>query len=1296
MKREDPNVHAWLEPEVEARLVASLLGEASAFEEAELQRLMKERPEVAVYYGELKAMDGLLAESTRPIADEDQWRLAPERRSKILNLLGRESAPDHQHLRHVPARRRPVQAWVGWGALAAALAVCVGLGGWWLQRSSSTTKVGSASGALSRSPAGEEKGLAQLIWAEQPEVVEFEGFVNYGFLAESDQKEKKGEDASVFAFGRASAVEDDLITSLPYFADRAGTRGGVDRDGDLGMELEAVEGPTAVTSPPARANDEVEFTSKLEGQQLLTEERERELGRDFFADGLAANGRPAAEPQSTVTMDSGSLGFASDEEPLDAPSGGRASRLGGENDRSRDPMSRQPASVSEPADGRLAMALGDLNGYGARDEALLGGALGGGAGGDTGGGGAAEGSPTTGPGGQAGASAATGYESLGSAGGFGQISGINLIGPESQIRLGREIAATDDDYGVKGNSESLWIEIGQVASQESLAQANDQTAELATLLPSPNHRWHFSQPESLNLPIEDGEALLGEPGRGGELAAKREHLVDVDAVSGIAQTFENAPALAPGQQGQSQGQQQHQEAGSGQALFGDRFEWGANRGITVPSESAEASEQGARVEREAQTALSSTTAFPALVEVEESVVATAPEDLAADRLVVDLNAPALKAPEPLAESEPDDEVKKLAAKTKAPASGSVSETFGVEALVKSRESVESSSRGRLQALENTAPAASAPEEVRRRYGEELAKHSEDGGEALGLQEGLEDSRRRGSFAEAKRRLAEAEAADDAQAAEEARLKLLDLGERYRVVDLAAMRNRASSGGDPLTGEDGAVADSKDLSELKRDMDVEEAEQKPAAEAAAERTPVAGKPTSNALVEEAPPAPPEREDHASATPFSTFSLHVSDVSFKLAKAALLEGGETPDPSQIRVEDFVNAVDYGDPAPKLAEKVACQVEQAAHPFRQQRNLLRIALRTAEMGRSAGVPLRLTLLLDTSGSMERSDRRESVLRAMEVLTSQLTPEDTVTLIGFASRPRLVQDRLTGEALRQLPQLMRTIPSGGGSNLEEALLLGAEHARRQFDASGQNRVVLVTDGAANLGDANAESLREIVVGLRQEGIAFDACGVGADGLNDTILEALTRQGDGRYYFLDWPEDADAGFARQLAGAFRPAARNVKVQVRFNERRVGHYRLIGFEKHRLKKEDFRNDRVDAAELAAAEAGVALYEVEPLPQGQGEIGEVFVRFQDTRSGEMIERSWIIPYRPSLPAWERATPSIQLAGMAAFLGETLKRSPFAAAVDFDELAEIATNLRQHYGSSPRVAELLAMIAKVREW
>ncbi len=433
----------------------------------------------------------------------------------------------------------------------------------------------------------------------------------------------------------------------------------------------------------------------------------------------------------------------------------------------------------------------------------------------------------------------------------------------------------------------------------------------------------------------------------------------------------------------------------------------------------------------------------------------------------------------------------------------------------------------------------------------------------------------------------------------------------------------------------------------------------------------------------------KEVNAKETPFSTFSLHVSDVSFKLARDAFSKG-QWPDASRVRIEEFVNALDYGDPMPTQRERIACQIEQAIHPALQQRNLVRVSMRTAATGRSTSTPLRLTFLLDHSGSMERSDRRRTVQRVFQVLAGQLQQQDQVTLISFASQPRLLADRLPGLQAADALRLIEQLPSEGGTNLEEALRLAGEKAREQFTDGAQNRVILVTDGAVNLGDANPDSLTQMILSMRDSGIAFDAAGIAADGLNDEILESLTRQGDGRYYLLDSQDSVEDGFAKQIAGALRPAAKNVKVQVEFNSQRVGMYKLLGFEKHRLKTEDFRNDAVDAAEMAAAEAGVAVYQVQVKPDGVGDIGTVAIRFQDLGSGRMVEERWPITYDASAPRLERSTVSMKLAGVASLFAMKLKGDERASTIDLGYLREVVNTLPQAKFESPQVGSLRQML------
>lgn len=433
-----------------------------------------------------------------------------------------------------------------------------------------------------------------------------------------------------------------------------------------------------------------------------------------------------------------------------------------------------------------------------------------------------------------------------------------------------------------------------------------------------------------------------------------------------------------------------------------------------------------------------------------------------------------------------------------------------------------------------------------------------------------------------------------------------------------------------------------------------------------------------------------EQSAADEGVSTFSLHVNDASFKVV-AALLESGQWPDAERVREEEFVNALDYGDLSPTASERIAAKVEQAAHPFLGGRNLVRIGLRTASVGRDTRMPLHLTILLDTSGSMEREDRREIVARSLASLATMLSENDVVSLVGFSRNTRLLVDRVPGSRAGELVKTAMALPAEGGTNIEAALTLAGEIAERQFNADGQNRIVMLTDGAANLGGVDAERLMAMGSQFRQMGVALDCYGVGIDGLDDTVLEALTRKSDGRYFVLDVPQQADEEFAKAVAGTLSPLALDVKVQVRFNPDRVGGYRLIGFRKQRLNEEDFRNDAVDGGEIAAAAEGNALYQVEVVPDGAGDIGEVWVRFRDARTGEMIEKQWRIPYDENAKSLADADETMKMAGLAGLFAEALLKGAEIGGEEVKELEPLARDVVARRDYDERLKEMAKAVS-----
>jgi Mg-chelatase subunit ChlD len=445
---------------------------------------------------------------------------------------------------------------------------------------------------------------------------------------------------------------------------------------------------------------------------------------------------------------------------------------------------------------------------------------------------------------------------------------------------------------------------------------------------------------------------------------------------------------------------------------------------------------------------------------------------------------------------------------------------------------------------------------------------------------------------------------------------------------------------------------------------------------------------------AAPAPiPQPEVQTADSIFSTFSLNVSDVSFKLA-AASLEKGMMPEPATVRSEEFINAFDYRDPEPPPGVPVAFAWERAQYPFAQNRDLLRFSIKTAAQGRQPGRPLNLVLLLDNSGSMERADRVRIIHEALRVLAGQLQPQDLFSVVNFSRTAHLWVDGVPGNRATQMAEEVSGLTPEGGTNLEDAMDLAYLTALRHYLASGINRVVLLTDGAANLGNVDPEALKQKVETNRKQGVALDCFGIGWEGYNDDLLEVLSRNGDGRYAFLNTPEEATSEFAAKLAGALQVAASDVKVQVEFNPARVTAYRQIGYAKHQLTKEQFRDNSVNAAQIGAAEAGNALYAVEVNPAGTGPLCTVRVRFRIPGTTDYREHAWDVPFTGGAVALEQASPAMRLAATASALSEWLASSPYTGEVTTDRLLGYLSGVPEVYGADARPKKLEWMIRQAK--
>lgn len=191
---------------------------------------------------------------------------------------------------------------------------------------------------------------------------------------------------------------------------------------------------------------------------------------------------------------------------------------------------------------------------------------------------------------------------------------------------------------------------------------------------------------------------------------------------------------------------------------------------------------------------------------------------------------------------------------------------------------------------------------------------------------------------------------------------------------------------------------------------------------------------------------------------------------------------------------------------------------------------------------VPLNLSLVLDRSGSMHGS-KLHAARRAAAMLTRRLAPQDTVSVVTFDDEVDVVAHPATGEAQGELPALIDSIECGGTTNLSGGWLRGRDLVADNLREGGVNRVILLTDGRANVGLTEPGQL----IGLAQQGarvgVSTTTIGFGAD-YDEDLLQAMADAGQGGTYYIEKEDQASGVFEEELEGLLSIAAQNVRVTV--------------------------------------------------------------------------------------------------------------------------------------------------------
>ncbi|WP_439131681.1 YfbK domain-containing protein [Polaribacter sp.] len=429
---------------------------------------------------------------------------------------------------------------------------------------------------------------------------------------------------------------------------------------------------------------------------------------------------------------------------------------------------------------------------------------------------------------------------------------------------------------------------------------------------------------------------------------------------------------------------------------------------------------------------------------------------------------------------------------------------------------------------------------------------------------------------------------------------------------------------------------------------------------------------------------------SLNPLSTFSIDVDKASYSNVRRMINNGQKVPFDA-VKIEEMINYFDYQYPQPKDEHPFAIHTEVAKTPWNATTKLVKIGLQGKTFEQEDLPASNLTFLIDVSGSMGAQNKLPLLKAAFKLLVNQLRAKDKVSIVVYAGAAGVVLKPTSGNKKETILRALQNLESDGATAGGKGIELAYKLAEKNFKKSGNNRVILATDGDFNVGASSDKKMEELIVEKRKSGVFLSVLGFGYGNYKDAKLETLADKGNGNHAYIDSMQEAQKVFGKEFGGTLHTIAKDVKIQVEFNPNKVKGYRLIGYENRMLNDEDFLDDTIDAGELGAGHKVTALYEIilsgekseflKDVPElkykssqkmqsvNNNELFTVKFRYKKpsgTQSIEMVKVQENIILKPS--------QEMQFASAVALFGMKLRKSQYTKNIEKDIILALAKNGR----------------------
>lgn len=429
--------------------------------------------------------------------------------------------------------------------------------------------------------------------------------------------------------------------------------------------------------------------------------------------------------------------------------------------------------------------------------------------------------------------------------------------------------------------------------------------------------------------------------------------------------------------------------------------------------------------------------------------------------------------------------------------------------------------------------------------------------------------------------------------------------------------------------------------------------------------------------------------------SQVPLAVNTSSYELARR-YLEDGMLPPRSALRTEEFLAAVDYGYPQPKNGQAMALFAAAGPSPSRGgDLKLLQLGVQAAQVYDKARPGTRLTLVVDVSTSMQWGGRLEMVLRALGQVAQRMGPHDRISLVVFNEYASSVGEDVARDEMSQLLEVFRGIPAQGSTNVGAGLRLACAVAGR-YAATDRtvNRVMLLTDGLAELDGGTSGHIEQRLREAAARGIRLDAVDLGQEKVQEQLDEQLVRfatAGGGKVLRATSADQVGWAVLETITGQSQLVASEARLRVAFNPETVFAYRLLG---HEAKAIVGLMPARTEADFRSGQAATALYEVRLNPGGGNDVALAELTWSDPRTGQPHVLTRKLQRSDFAATSAQAPLALQAAIVVSQAVEVLRDSPFApvpqSAGGLNRVLELARQVDSRLYQRPSFAEFVAML------